>query len=415
MSTAKERYQNERAAEMEANLEETRRIAGSAQPASLEPLHKLLDYADDSDGSQYGTLSTSLVRDLVNEAIAGITAQVHPVGAVFPAPDAPVSGLESVPRDDAQEDFVLRITTAYESGFGHALCTHLANPYTIDSLEWIAWNLGREEGTAAPEASVPARPLVVTPEGDQGPVSGLESAMSEVADKFAHKLALDLECILSDSYSGRWYDSALQTLGEYRMAMNAIHERESPTYMGEPLIAATPKAQTLHEFYANGGSFASLAAPKAQPSQEVEELYREVGRQMVAMTTTVRGPDEWLAIPELWRRCMEERDRAYAALASQAQAPQVQPVLVSAASRAVERIRKIVNQQREPAWAYRNTITHNRNEIRAACDDLEVAIAAQPAAPQAPSPLGAPASPSGSTLQPPSAASAAIPGAEGER
>lgn len=89
MSTAKERYQNERAAEMEANLEETRRIAGSAQPASLEPLHKLLDYADDSDGSQYGTLSTSLVRDLVNEAIAGITAQVHPAGAVLPAPDAP--------------------------------------------------------------------------------------------------------------------------------------------------------------------------------------------------------------------------------------------------------------------------------------------------------------------------------------
>jgi hypothetical protein len=36
----------------------------------LDPLYKLLEYADESDGAQYGTLSTSLVRDLVNEALA---------------------------------------------------------------------------------------------------------------------------------------------------------------------------------------------------------------------------------------------------------------------------------------------------------------------------------------------------------
>lgn len=62
--------------------------------------------------------------------------------------------------------------------------------------------------------------------------------MSAVADQYAHKLALDLECVLAD-YSGTWYDTAICTLGAYRGAMNAIHERESPTFMGEPAIRPT--------------------------------------------------------------------------------------------------------------------------------------------------------------------------------
>lgn len=62
-------------------------------------------------------------------------------------------------------------------------------------------------------------------------------AMRDVADRFAHRMAMDLECILSSDYAGNWYDSAMKTLGEYRAAMNAIHERESPTHMGEPVLA----------------------------------------------------------------------------------------------------------------------------------------------------------------------------------
>ena len=59
--------------------------------------------------------------------------------------------------------------------------------------------------------------------------------MNIVAEKYAHKLALDLECILAD-YSGKWWETAMQTLGDYRSAMNAIHERESPTFLGEPRL-----------------------------------------------------------------------------------------------------------------------------------------------------------------------------------
>ena len=61
--------------------------------------------------------------------------------------------------------------------------------------------------------------------------------MTEVADRFAHRMALELECVLSDgAYSNKWYKSAMQVLGEYRSAMNAIHEQHSPTFMGEPKI-----------------------------------------------------------------------------------------------------------------------------------------------------------------------------------
>ncbi len=61
--------------------------------------------------------------------------------------------------------------------------------------------------------------------------------MTEVADRFAHRMALELECVLSDgAYSNKWYKSAMQVLSEYRSAMNAIHEQQSPTFMGEPKL-----------------------------------------------------------------------------------------------------------------------------------------------------------------------------------
>ena len=68
----------------------------------------------------------------------------------------------------------------------------------------------------------------------------LTDDMDKVAISYAHKMALDLECILAE-YGGSWYNTAMQTLGEYRSAMNAIHERESPTFMGEPVTAAGDK------------------------------------------------------------------------------------------------------------------------------------------------------------------------------
>ena len=61
--------------------------------------------------------------------------------------------------------------------------------------------------------------------------------MQDVADRFAHRMALELECVLSDgAYSNRWYKSAMQVLSENRSAMNAIHETHSPTFMGEPVL-----------------------------------------------------------------------------------------------------------------------------------------------------------------------------------
>lgn len=60
----------------------------------------------------------------------------------------------------------------------------------------------------------------------------LVEPMTEVADRFAHCMALELECVLADRPG--YYDRAMQVLSEYRSAMNAIHEQHSPTFMGEP-------------------------------------------------------------------------------------------------------------------------------------------------------------------------------------
>ena len=61
-------------------------------------------------------------------------------------------------------------------------------------------------------------------------------AMTEVADLFAHRMALVLECVLMGNSSDKWWNEGVQLIGEYRSAMNAIHEHESPTFMGEPVI-----------------------------------------------------------------------------------------------------------------------------------------------------------------------------------
>ena len=72
-------------------------------------------------------------------------------------------------------------------------------------------------------------PLYDNPQPERKPMMDQTAHdMNLVAEKYAHKLALDLECVLAD-YSGTWYETAMKTLGDYRSAMNAIHERESPT------------------------------------------------------------------------------------------------------------------------------------------------------------------------------------------
>lgn len=64
------------------------------------------------------------------------------------------------------------------------------------------------------------------------------SEMDEVAHRFAHPLALSLECVISEPErsTSRWWNEAINLIGEYRSEMNAIHEQESPTHMGEPVL-----------------------------------------------------------------------------------------------------------------------------------------------------------------------------------
>ena len=76
--------------------------------------------------------------------------------------------------------------------------------------------------------------------------------MTDVADRYAHRMAMVLECVLMDRASDRWWNEGVQLIGEYRSAMNAIHEQHSPTHMGEPL---------LHNAEVSGAGTASAGLP----------------------------------------------------------------------------------------------------------------------------------------------------------
>ena len=70
----------------------------------------------------------------------------------------------------------------------------------------------------------------------EGQPASMAHDMDAVASQFAHRMAMHLECVLLDyPASGRFYNESLQTLGDYRSAMNALHDRVCPTHMGEPV------------------------------------------------------------------------------------------------------------------------------------------------------------------------------------
>jgi hypothetical protein len=69
------------------------------------------------------------------------------------------------------------------------------------------------------------------------------SEMDEVAHRFAHPLALELECVLADRNVS--WDRAMNLIGEYRSAMNEVHEQHSPTFMGEPIYTGRAVTTTI--------------------------------------------------------------------------------------------------------------------------------------------------------------------------
>ena len=129
--------------------------------------------------------------------------------------------------------------------------------------------------------------------------------MSAVADQFAHRLALDLECVLAD-YQGTWYDTAINTLGAYRGAMNAIHERESPTFMGEPVLLdiAVP-TPAWHDAPEVAALKAERDAQLATYDKAIDHLQSQVYELVAALKGVIRVAD----------RKTEEFDAARAAIA----------------------------------------------------------------------------------------------------
>ena len=61
---------------------------------------------------------------------------------------------------------------------------------------------------------------------------------SQIPDHSA-ALALELECVLSDGYDGRWSDKAYAALESYRRDMGRAYDAagQGRTFMGEPFLA----------------------------------------------------------------------------------------------------------------------------------------------------------------------------------
>lgn len=167
-------------------------------------------------------------------------------------------------------------------------------------------------------------------------------AMREVAEEHAHGLALELECVLYD-YSGQWYESALNKLSAYRAAMDAIHECESPTYMGEPVIPAAHPAQDK---------------PQAGQARELTEGdARKAFTEMYGREPDIDGADwDWRGFRRGW-------------VARAAQAAPAAPEGWQTAVEAMNRAKKL------PVWGAINY--HLHVEI----DTIFKALAASPSAP----------------------------------
>jgi hypothetical protein len=113
-----------------------------------------------------------------------------------------------------------------------------------DALDWSVVQAGLLSEIKSLREQVRKEQIYNQQQGDKLAMLEAVEPMTDVADRYAHRMAMVLECVLMDRASDRWWNEAMQVLSEYRTAMNAIHEQHSPTHMGEPL---------LHNAVVNGG------------------------------------------------------------------------------------------------------------------------------------------------------------------
>ncbi len=96
-------------------------------------------------------------------------------------------------------------------------------------------------------------------------------AMDAVASEFAHRLAMNLECLVHECpASSRFWNESMETLGAYRSAMNAIHERLSPTHMGEPVFEKEAQHHTEQPL--------EMVAPADVPTTKQEVIEHQRAR-----------------------------------------------------------------------------------------------------------------------------------------
>ena len=112
------------------------------------------------------------------------------------------------------------------------------------------------------------------------------------------------------------------------ISIEAFTAKIGPLYPApQPCPECEERKTTALNYISLTFEFEQLQAKCEKLKAERDDLlpFAEVGKSMVELTTTVRGQDEWPAIPELWRRCADERDELaeklkYASMAATAEA-----------------------------------------------------------------------------------------------
>ena len=111
---------------------------------------------------------------------------------------------------------------------------------------WVNWFYEESQPVCDGAEIVPLYAAPVAPAMAPNQVT---DEMDAVAIDLAHRMALELECVLVEAtlgfVSSETATRALDLVSDYRTRMNAIHERVSPTFMGEPVIP--PKGARVNQ------------------------------------------------------------------------------------------------------------------------------------------------------------------------
>lgn len=174
------------------------------------------------------------------------------------------------------EDLVLRITTAYEQGFGQALRSELSNPYVEGTVEREAWDTGREEGAKRQPGGDAACPVVAwaggatfisdrTKQNGERWTDAYPNPLIHQRDHLAAMAVKDAEIEQSDAKSGAALTAAINAGAERAAAA------EDRALAAEAALQRIADGERWEQSFAWVTATKALAALPQQPQEKEQK------------------------------------------------------------------------------------------------------------------------------------------------